>query len=135
MHRFPLAVVSGLALWLAFPSHDLWFLAPIGVALLALATRGASPWLGALLGLVSGLSCFVPLLSWSGVYVGALPWIALAVLESLYIALLGLAWALRQRGGFRRRGNPEVPTSGTDVGRPHVVARGWGGPTPARGEA
>ena len=81
MYRFPLAIVSGLALWLAFPSHDLWALAPVGVALLALATRGTSGWQGALLGLVSGLSCFLPLLSWSGIYVGALPWIALAVLD------------------------------------------------------
>lgn len=125
MHRFPLAVVSGLALWLAFPSHDLWVMAPIGVALLALATRGASPWQGALLGLVSGLSCFLPLLSWSGVYVGALPWIALAVLESLYVALLGLACSLLQRDGlgwwFRR----EVPTTGAAAVRPMVVALAW----------
>jgi len=125
VHRFPLAVVSGLALWLAFPSHDLWVLAPIGVALLALATRGASPWQGALLGLVSGLSCFLPLLSWSGVYVGALPWIALAVLESLYIALLGLACALLQRGGFRRRFKRDVPATGATDVRPMVVALAW----------
>jgi len=98
VYRFPLAIVSGLALWLAFPSHNLWAMAPVGVALLALATRGTSGWHGALLGLVSGLSCFLPLLSWSGIYVGALPWIALAVLESCYVALLGLACALLQRG-------------------------------------
>ncbi len=125
MHRFPLAVVSGLALWLAFPSHDLWAMAPIGVALLALATRGAAPWQGALLGLVSGLSCFLPLLSWSGVYVGALPWIALAVLESLYVALLGLVCSLLQRDGL---GWPltsaEAATGAADV-RPMVVALAW----------
>ncbi len=125
MHRFPLAVVSGLALWLAFPSYDLWVLAPIGVALLALATRGASPWQGALLGLVSGLSCFLPLLSWSGIYVGALPWVALALLESLYIALLGLACALLQRGGFHRRFQRDVPTRANADVRPMVVALAW----------
>jgi len=43
VHRYPLAVASGLALWLAFPSHDLWALAPIGVGLLALATRAGTP--------------------------------------------------------------------------------------------
>ena len=116
MYRFPLAIVSGLALWLAFPSHDLWALAPVGVALLALATRGASGWQGALLGLVSGLSCFLPLLSWSGIYVGALPWIALAVLESCYIALLGMACALLQRGR-----SPD----GLARVRPMVVALAW----------
>ena len=116
MHRYPLAVASGLALWLAFPSHNIWIMAPIGVALLALATRRASAWQGASLGLVSGLACFVPLLSWSGVYVGALPWIALAVLESLYIALLGLACAVLQNGA-RVRGVARV--------RPVVVALVW----------
>ena len=116
MHRFPLAVVSGLALWLAFPSHDIWGMAPVGVAFLALATLGASAWQGALLGLVSGLSCFLPLLSWSGIYVGALPWIALAVLESLYIAMLGLVCALLQRG---------PSPSGHARVRPLVVALAW----------
>ncbi|HZW44164.1 MAG TPA: apolipoprotein N-acyltransferase [Dermatophilaceae bacterium] len=118
MYRFPLAIVSGLALWLAFPSHDLWALAPVGVALLALATRGASAWQGALLGLLSGLSCFLPLLSWSGIYVGALPWIALALLESGYIALVGLTCALLQRGS-----SPE----GFVRVRPIVVALAWVG--------
>ena len=116
MHRFPLAVVSGLALWLAFPSHGIWGMAPVGVAFLALATLGASAWKGALLGLVSGLSCFLPLLSWSGIYVGALPWIALAVLESLYIAMLGLVCALLQRG---------PSPSGDARVRPLVVALAW----------
>jgi apolipoprotein N-acyltransferase len=116
VHRYPLAIASGLALWLAFPSHDLWAMAPIGVALLALSTRQASPWQGALLGLVSGLACFLPLLSWSGVYVGAVPWIALAVLESCYVALLGLACALLQRG-------PSL--AGVGRVRPMVVALAW----------
>jgi apolipoprotein N-acyltransferase len=91
-------------------------MAPIGVALLALATRRASAWQGALLGLVSGLACFLPLLSWSGIYVGALPWIALAVLESLYIALLGLVCSLLQRG-------PSLAGAGRV--RPLVVALAW----------
>jgi len=91
-------------------------MAPIGVALLALATRRARAWQGALLGLVSGLACFLPLLSWSGVYVGALPWIALAALESLYVALLGLACALLQ-------GGPSIAMVGRV--RPMVVALAW----------
>ena len=53
-------------MWLAFPSHNLWVLAPIGVAMLALATRGASPWQGALPGIVVGLACFRPLLASPG---------------------------------------------------------------------
>jgi apolipoprotein N-acyltransferase len=116
VYRYPLAIASGLALWLAFPSHNLWIMAPVGVALLALATSGASPWQGALLGLLAGLACFLPLLSWSGVYVGALPWIALAVLEALYIALLALVCALLQSGPSR---------AGAGRVRPVVVALVW----------
>ena len=116
MHRYLLAIGSGLALWLAFPSRDVWVMAPIGVALLALATRRSSPWQGALLGMLSGLACFLPLLSWSGTYVGAFPWISLAVLESLYIALLGLACSLLQR---------EPSLAGADRVRPLVVALAW----------
>jgi apolipoprotein N-acyltransferase len=39
----------------------------------------------------------VPLLSWTGIYVGPLPWLALAVTEALYFALLGAATALTSR--------------------------------------
>ena len=112
VHRSLLAITSGLALWLAFPSHNLWPLAIVGVALLALATRGAGFRRGLGLGLLSGLACFVPLLSWSGVYVGALPWLALAVLEALYVALLGAVSGLLQGGSVgdsarhRRRVRP-----------------------------
>ena len=87
----PVSVVSGLCLWLAFPDHNIWPLAPVGVALLAVAARGQRARTGALLGLISGLAYFGPTLHWSGVYVGNLPWIALTVLQALYIALLGLA--------------------------------------------
>src|SRR3954462_2250592 len=70
-----LALVSGVALDLAFPDPGWWVLAAPGIAGLTLAVRGASTRWGALLGLVAGLGCFVPLLHWSGVYVGALPWL------------------------------------------------------------
>src|SRR3712207_7427196 len=40
---------------------------------------------------------FVPLLSWTGVFVGPFPWLALAVFEALHLALLGAATALTSR--------------------------------------
>ncbi|GAA1259995.1 apolipoprotein N-acyltransferase [Oryzihumus leptocrescens] len=116
VHRYALALFAGLGLWLAFPSHDLWPLAPVGVALLALATRGAGPARGAVVGLVAGLACFLPLLSWSGIYVGAVPWVALSVLEALYVALLGAASGLLQ--------SPRTLTGRAPV-RPVVVALLW----------
>jgi apolipoprotein N-acyltransferase len=46
---------------------------------------------------VLGLAFFVPLLSWTGTYVGAFPWLALAVFEAAHVALLGAATALTSR--------------------------------------
>jgi apolipoprotein N-acyltransferase len=96
-----LALLSGVALDLAFPAPGWWVLAAPGVAGLALAVRGASARWGALLGLVTGLAYFVPLLHWSGVYVGALPWLALAASQACFVALVGAAlpWAWRAPGG------------------------------------
>ncbi|WP_307835817.1 apolipoprotein N-acyltransferase [Phycicoccus sonneratiae] len=107
------AVLAGLALWLSFPDHDLWWLAPVGVALLGAATLTAGGPRGFLLGLVGGLAFFVPTLSWSGVYVGELPWFALATLEALYIGLMSLVvgWAGRRlvAAGHRRAALMLVP--------------------------
>ncbi len=99
--RVALAAAGGGLLVLAFPSTGWWPLAPVAVALLALATRGTTAGRGALLGLVTGLAFFLPHLHWSGIYVGMVPWVALATLEALFVALLGaflpLAW--RAPGG------------------------------------
>lgn len=87
--RVALALLAGVALALAFPGYGVWVLAPAGVALLALATRGSGARRGALLGLLCGLVFFTWTLSWSGIYVGALPWLALSVLQALFVAALG----------------------------------------------
>ncbi|NEM06948.1 apolipoprotein N-acyltransferase [Geodermatophilus normandii] len=95
--RTLLAAGGGLALLLAFPGYSLPPLAVLGPAALALAVRGRRARSGAWLGLVLGLVFFVPLLSWSGVYVGPFPWLALAVSQALFVALLGAATAAVSR--------------------------------------
>jgi len=95
--RTALAALGGLALVLSFPGHDLTVLAVLGPAALALAVRGQRARGGLWLGLVLGLVFMVPLLSWTGVYVGPLPWLALAVTEALYLAVLGAAAAITSR--------------------------------------
>lgn len=95
--RLAAAILAGVSLWLAFPDHDLWWIAPIGVALLALAVLRCRLRAGVLLGFVAGMAFFVPTLSWSGTYVGIVPWFALAVLQSLYFAALGGVLAVLQR--------------------------------------
>jgi apolipoprotein N-acyltransferase len=84
-----MAVLAGLLTWLAFPEPGWWPLAVVGVALQTVALTGRSARAGAGLGLLYGLALFVPLLRWSGVYVGAVPWLALSVLQALYLCLLG----------------------------------------------
>lgn len=112
LHPYPAAVLAlagGTTVWAAFPGRTLWWLAPIGVALIALAVRGQGLRRAAWLGLLAGWAMFVPLLAWSGVYVGKLPWFALATLEALYVAgmatLTAPVWRLLSRatraGGLR----------------------------------
>jgi apolipoprotein N-acyltransferase len=95
--RTLLAVAGGLVLVLAFPGYDLPALAVLGPAALALAVRGERFRSGLWLGLVFGLAFFVPLLSWTGTYVGSFPWLALGVFQASYLALLGGATALTSR--------------------------------------
>jgi apolipoprotein N-acyltransferase len=96
-----LALGGGLLCRYAFPDPGWWPLAPVAVALLTLACWGRSARRGGALGLVFGLAFFVPLLSWSGVYVGVVPWFALAALQALYLALLGAAVAVALRWSAR----------------------------------
>ncbi|HET8682664.1 MAG TPA: apolipoprotein N-acyltransferase [Micromonosporaceae bacterium] len=98
------AAGCGGALLLAFPPYDLWWLAPAGVALLAVATHGRRVRAGAGLGLLAGLVLFVPLLSWTGLHVGPVPWLLLAGLQAAFLALLGalaaFAGPLAERYGW-----------------------------------
>lgn len=83
------AFLAGAALVLAFPPFDVWPLAPIAFAGLVYLVRRSRPALGALLGLSFGLGFFLPLLHWSGTYVGALPWILLAVSQTVPVVIFG----------------------------------------------
>ena len=89
-----LAALAGVTGRLAFPGQGWWPLAVVGVALWVLAASGRGWRGGALIGLVYGLAFLVPLLHWSGVYVGTFPWMALSALESGYFVLLGAALPL-----------------------------------------
>lgn len=120
-----LAAAGGLLLWLSFPGPALWPCAIIGVALLALSTKGARIRQGFLLGLVGGFACFAPTLHWAGTYVGAMPWLALSVTESIYVALMGALCALVQSGRRWQRVPQWIsPADGPHV-RPFAVALLW----------
>ncbi|MDP9100760.1 MAG: apolipoprotein N-acyltransferase [Actinomycetota bacterium] len=88
------APAAGLVLVLAFPPFGWWWLAPFCVAGLAWSCRSRSLPRGALLGGLGGLGFFLPLLHWSGAVAGTAAWLALALLEAAFFALLGAALAL-----------------------------------------
>ncbi|MFB9338738.1 apolipoprotein N-acyltransferase [Actinoplanes octamycinicus] len=88
-----LAVAAGLALLLALPPYDVWWLAPAGVALLAAAVHRRRLRAGFGLGLVTGLVLFYPLLEWTRIAAGWLPWALLSTAQAAVLGLTGLAAA------------------------------------------
>jgi apolipoprotein N-acyltransferase len=84
-----LAVASGVVLLAAFPTYGHWWLAPVAVAMLAVATAGRRARTGALLGLLHGAAFFTPLLHWTSLYVGLLPLVLLAASQAAFTAGLG----------------------------------------------
>ncbi|MEE6259959.1 apolipoprotein N-acyltransferase [Plantactinospora sonchi] len=83
------AALAGLALLSAFPPFGFWWLAPVGVALLTAAVHRRRIRAGFGLGAVAGLVLFVPMLSWTNLYTGNLPWLLLSGLQACYLGLLG----------------------------------------------
>lgn len=84
-----ISFISGLVLTLAFPRTDLYPVAWIAlVPLFYLSVRKG--WLAAgFCGLAFGLGYFGSLLYWIGLF-GAVPWIVLAVVQSLYTAAFAI---------------------------------------------
>lgn len=89
--RMTAAVLAGLLLFASFPPRPLWFLAPVGIALLTavLTARPMRRRAGFGYGYLAGLGFLVPLLPWVGVYVGPMPWLALAAAEAVFVGLFG----------------------------------------------
>jgi len=77
------AIGGGLALYGAFAPSTRWWLAIAGFALFGLALDGRSWKAGFGLGFLFGLAFFLPLLSFTNIYVGDFPWYALSVMEAL----------------------------------------------------
>ncbi|MBT3152568.1 apolipoprotein N-acyltransferase [Streptomyces sp. CHD11] len=83
------AALAGLLLYVSFPPRTLWWLALPAFAVFGWVLRGRS-WKAALgLGYLFGLGFLLPLLVWTGVEVGPGPWIALVVIEAVFVAAVG----------------------------------------------
>ncbi|WTR18924.1 apolipoprotein N-acyltransferase [Streptomyces sp. NBC_00138] len=90
------AVVSGLALTLAFPPFDVWPLSIVAVAALSLLMRGRTVGQGAWLGFAFALPFFIWLLAWLRV-VGWDAVVGLSAIEAAFVASLGACLVLSQK--------------------------------------
>jgi apolipoprotein N-acyltransferase len=91
------AAGAGLLLYVGAPPRELWWLAPVALALLWVVLHGGAARAGFGYGFAFGLGFFVPQLSWIAEFVGPLPWLALATVEALALALAGTGIAVVSR--------------------------------------
>lgn len=85
---------------LAFPDFGVWPLAFVSITVLWFVLRGATAWGGFFLGWAYGIVFLAPLLWYTAVAVGPVPWAALTIVEALAFGLFGAAWAHVRRSGI-----------------------------------
>jgi apolipoprotein N-acyltransferase len=88
--RTAIAAIAGVIGSLAFAPTQWWVAHWVSLLLFFTVIEGPTKWRVAQ-GLAYGLGFFLPLLQWSGTYVGALPWVALATLQALFMIPIALA--------------------------------------------
>jgi apolipoprotein N-acyltransferase len=91
------AVAGGALLYLSFPPRTLWWLVLPAFALLGIVLYGRRARAGFGYGFLFGLGFLLPLLAWTGTFVGSLPWVALSAFEALFIGLAGAGIAAVSR--------------------------------------
>lgn len=80
------AIAGGLVYDLGFPGAGIWPLAFAGIALALVSLIGRSAWSAALVGFAFGLAFYLQLVSWTSLYLGPIPWLALSIFESFFVA-------------------------------------------------
>lgn len=99
------AALSGFALEASFPERGWWPLAFVGMILLLWALAGRRPWTAFLIGLVSGSAFWGSLIHWLTLYLGPVPWLALAGLQTIFFGFGAMAVAV-----VLNRGNARWPS-------------------------
>jgi len=96
-----LAVAGGGSDALAFPGLGWWPLIFVGTPLILLSLVGRRLWESLAVGVLGGLAFWGTHILWITVYLGPVPWLALAGLESIFFALgcalIALAWRFSDR--------------------------------------
>ena len=90
--RLAVSIVAGLLLYASFPPLNWWWAAVLAAALLAwvLIHPDTTPAGGLGYGFLFGLAFYLPLLPWISLLVGAIPWVALAIVCALFPGVFGL---------------------------------------------
>lgn len=85
--RVPLALLAGLIALYAFPTENVWILAPLIPALSILSVLGAGGVKAFLLGFITGQAFYIAHIEWISLYLGPVPLLALSTLMALYFGL------------------------------------------------
>ncbi|MEI5582362.1 apolipoprotein N-acyltransferase, partial [Agromyces sp. CCNWLW208] len=90
------AALGGVVYDLGFPGASVWPLAFVGIAMALIALIGRSSWAAFHIGLVFGLAFYLTHVSWTSLYLGPVPWLALSILQALFVGggavLIALAY-------------------------------------------
>ena len=81
------AAAGGVALDTGFPDKDVWPVTFLGIGLVLVSLIGRRFWGALLIGLVGGFSFWGVHIFWLTLYLGPIPWLALAILQSLFFAI------------------------------------------------
>jgi apolipoprotein N-acyltransferase len=80
------SALGGLVYDLGFPGAGVWPFAFIGIAMAIVPLVGRSLLSSFHVGLAFGLAFYLSHVSWTSLYLGPIPWLALSILESLFVA-------------------------------------------------
>ncbi|MBC6450667.1 apolipoprotein N-acyltransferase [Actinokineospora xionganensis] len=96
------ALAAGGLVFLSVPPRPTWWLAPVGFAVLALLLHDRRARAGFGYGTLFGLGFMVPLLAWTGVFVGPIAWLPLSGLEAVLVGVpcAAIAVVTRLRGWY-----------------------------------
>jgi len=96
-----IAVVGGVLNALAFPGLGWWPLIFVGTPLILLALVGRRVWGSLAVGVLGGFAFWGTHILWITIYLGPVPWLALAGLQSIFFALgcalIAFAWRFADR--------------------------------------
>ena len=95
--RSAASACGGLLLYVSFPPRTVWWLALPGFALLGAALHGRGARAGFGYGYLFGLGFLLPLLVWTGSFVGSAPWLVLAAAEALFCSAAAAGMAVVSR--------------------------------------